>query len=57
MADSTQDLNTNWRKVASTIYRKPRDSKIYGSVDIDVSELENFVQKNVKKELKPHLPI
>lgn len=55
MTDTTQDLNTNWRKVASTIYRKPRDSKIYGSVDIDVTELEKFIAKKRKEGVKTTL--
>lgn len=46
------DLNTDWRKVASTIYRKPVDSKIYGSVELDVTELERFIADKRKEGLK-----
>lgn len=49
------DLNTDWRKVASTIYRKPRDSKIYGSVDIDITELEKFIAEKRKQGVKTTL--
>ena len=49
---STIDYNSNWRKVASTIYKKPTDSKIYGLVDLDVTELEKYVAKKRKEGLK-----
>jgi pyruvate/2-oxoglutarate dehydrogenase complex dihydrolipoamide acyltransferase (E2) component len=55
MIQSSEHLNTNWRKVASTIYRKPRDSKIYGSVDIDVTELEEFIAQKRKEGIKTTL--
>jgi pyruvate dehydrogenase E2 component (dihydrolipoamide acetyltransferase) len=55
MANSSIDLNSNWRKVASSIYKKPRDSKIFGSVDIDVSEMENFVAQKRKEGVKTTL--
>jgi pyruvate/2-oxoglutarate dehydrogenase complex dihydrolipoamide acyltransferase (E2) component len=45
-------LNNEWRKVASAIYRKPVDSKIFGSVEIDVTELEEFVSRKRKEGLK-----
>ncbi|NQU54317.1 MAG: 2-oxo acid dehydrogenase subunit E2 [Bacteroidetes bacterium] len=53
--NSSQDLNTNWRKVASTIYSKPIDSKIYGTVDIDVTELEKFISAKRKEGVKTTL--
>jgi pyruvate dehydrogenase E2 component (dihydrolipoamide acetyltransferase) len=45
-------LNNEWRKVASTIYRKPVDSKIFGSVEIDVTELEKFISLKRSEGLK-----
>ncbi|MCB8998605.1 MAG: hypothetical protein H6540_00860 [Bacteroidales bacterium] len=45
-------LNTEWRKVAATIYSKPVDSKIYGSVEIDVTDLEAWVSRKRKEGLK-----
>jgi pyruvate/2-oxoglutarate dehydrogenase complex dihydrolipoamide acyltransferase (E2) component len=45
-------LNNEWRKVASTIYRKPVDSKIFGSVEIDVTDLEEFVNRKRNEGLK-----
>jgi pyruvate/2-oxoglutarate dehydrogenase complex dihydrolipoamide acyltransferase (E2) component len=45
-------LNNEWRKVASTIYRKPVDSKIFGSVEIDVTALEEFISLKRRQGLK-----
>ncbi len=53
--NSSETLNTSWRKVASTIYRKPIDSKIYGTVDLDVTELEKFITKKRKEGTKTTL--
>ncbi len=49
------DYNSNWRKVASTIYKKPSDSKIYGMVELDVTEIEKFIAKKRKEGLKTTL--
>ncbi|MBT3384914.1 MAG: dehydrogenase [Prolixibacteraceae bacterium] len=53
--NSQKNLNTNWRKVASTIYRKPTDSKIYGTVDLDVTKLEKFIAQKRKEGIKTTL--
>lgn len=50
---STNDqFNTTWRKVASTIYKKPTDSKIFGGVEFDVTELEKYITQKRKEGLK-----
>lgn len=49
------NYNNNWRKVASTIYKKPIDSKIFGMVELDVTELENYVAKKRKEGIKTTL--
>ncbi len=49
------DYNSNWRKVASTIYKKPTDSKIYGIVELDVTDLEKYVAQKRKEGLKTTL--
>lgn len=49
------NYNSNWRKVASTIYKKPTDSKIFGIVELDVSELEKYVAKKRKEGVKTTL--
>lgn len=51
----TFDYNNNWRKVASTIYRKPTDSKIYGLVELDVTELERYISEKRKEGIKTTL--
>ncbi len=53
--ENTANFNTSWRKVASTIYRKPVDSKIYGSVEIDVTDLEKFISQKRKEGVKTTL--
>lgn len=49
---NSKNLNSDWRKVASVIYKKPIDSKVFGAVDLDVTELENFVSDKRKQGLK-----
>jgi len=44
--------NNAWRKTAAAIYRKPVDSKIFGTVDLDVTELEAFVLEKRKQGLR-----
>ena len=51
----TNNYNSNWRKVASTIYKKPTDSKIYGIVELDVTELERYVAAKRKEGIKTTL--
>jgi pyruvate/2-oxoglutarate dehydrogenase complex dihydrolipoamide acyltransferase (E2) component len=53
--NSSDKFNTNWRKVASTIYKKPTDSKIYGTVDLDVTDLEKFISAKRKEGIKTTL--
>lgn len=46
------NLNNNWRKTASTLYRKPDDSKILGSVELDITELQEYIAQKRKEGLK-----
>ena len=50
--NSSDSLNTNWRKVASAMYAKPTDSKIYGTVELDVTEIEKYITKKRKEGVK-----
>lgn len=50
--NSTDQLNSDWRKVASTIYKKPVDSKIFGAVELDVTQLEEYISSKRKEGLK-----
>jgi len=47
-----QELNSDWRKVAATIYKKPTDSKVLGAADVDVTELEKFISEKRKSGVK-----
>ena len=53
--NSPKDYNSDWRKVASTIYSKPVDSKIFGAVEIDVTDLEKFIAEKRRKGIKTTL--
>ena len=44
--------NNDWRKLTTVIYRKPRDSKIFGSVELDVTAVEAFVRAKRQEGLK-----
>ncbi|NUM31015.1 MAG: 2-oxo acid dehydrogenase subunit E2 [Bacteroidetes bacterium] len=46
------NYNTPWRKTAATIYKKSVDSKLFGSVEIDVTELEKYIESKRQVGLK-----
>jgi chloramphenicol O-acetyltransferase len=50
-----KDFNTPWRLTASTIYNRPSDSKILGSVELDVTDLEVYISELRKKGVKATL--
>ncbi|MDA3928978.1 MAG: 2-oxo acid dehydrogenase subunit E2 [Prolixibacteraceae bacterium] len=50
--DVNYELNSEWRKVAATIYKKPTDSKVFGSTEVDVTDLEKYVSEKRKSGLK-----
>lgn len=52
MEKTQKPFNTPWRRVAASLYRKPTDSKILGSAEVDVTELETFIQTKRKEGLK-----
>ncbi|MEI6060076.1 MAG: 2-oxo acid dehydrogenase subunit E2 [Bacteroidota bacterium] len=52
---SPAELNSGWRKVASSIYRRPTDSKIFGSVEIDVTDLTTYIAAKRKAGIKATL--
>ena len=49
---NNDNLNTNWRKVAAAVYKKPTDAKILGSVEIDVTDIEEYINKKRKEGLR-----
>ncbi len=52
---TADELNSGWRKVASSIYRRPTDSKIFGSVELDVTDLEAYIAEKRKSGVKATL--
>jgi pyruvate/2-oxoglutarate dehydrogenase complex dihydrolipoamide acyltransferase (E2) component len=52
---TSPELNSGWRKVASSIYRRPTDSKIFGSVEIDITDLEVFIAEKRRNGIKATL--
>lgn len=49
---ANKDLNNDWRIVASAMYSKPVDSKMLGSVEVDVTDLEKYISEKRKQGLK-----
>ncbi len=47
-----ETLNNAWRKTAATLYRKPDDSKIFGSVELDITDLQEYITQKRKEGLK-----
>ncbi|RMF03418.1 MAG: dehydrogenase [Bacteroidetes bacterium] len=46
------ELNTPWRLTAATIFEKPSDGKIVGSVEFDVTRLNTYIKAKRKAGLK-----
>ncbi|MCS7037809.1 MAG: 2-oxo acid dehydrogenase subunit E2 [Saprospiraceae bacterium] len=46
------DPNNPWRIAAAAIYRKPSDSRILGTVELDVTELEAYILKKRREGLR-----
>lgn len=44
--------NNDWRRVAAVVYKKPRDSKIFGSVEFDITEVEEYIATKRREGLK-----
>jgi len=49
------ELNSGWRKAASSIYRRPTDSKLFGSVEMDITDLEAYIAEKRKNGIKATL--
>jgi pyruvate dehydrogenase E2 component (dihydrolipoamide acetyltransferase) len=50
--DTSFQPNTAWRRATAAVYRKPLDAKIFGSVELDVTELEQWVRLQRSNGLK-----
>ncbi len=46
------NLNSDWRRVAAAVYKKPADAKILGSVEIDVTDIEEYINQKRKQGLR-----
>ncbi|MCC7465415.1 MAG: 2-oxo acid dehydrogenase subunit E2 [Saprospiraceae bacterium] len=44
--------DNDWRSITAAIYKKPRDSKVFGSVELDVTDLEQYVTEKRNQKLK-----
>ena len=44
--------NTPWRRISTAIYSKPLDGRIFGTVELDVTELEDWVSRQRQEGLK-----
>ena len=49
---TTIDLNNEWRRVASAIYKRPTDSKILGQSEVDVTDLEKYISAKRQQGIK-----
>lgn len=49
MAEST---NNDWRKLTAVLYKKPTDSKIFGTVEFDITAVEAYIQSKRQSGLK-----
>ncbi len=45
-------FNTPWRVTAAAIYTTPTDSRVYGTLDIDVTEAKRFIDKKREEGVK-----
>lgn len=52
MTVSPQGFDTPWRRVAATLYNRPKDAKIFGTVEFDVTELEQYILRQRDAGLK-----
>lgn len=47
-----EQFNTPWRVTAAAIYTTPTDSRVYGTLDIDVSDAQRFVAEKREQGVK-----
>lgn len=48
-------LDTSWRRVASALYRRPREGKVFGSVELDITRIEQYIGSLREKGIKTTL--
>lgn len=47
-----EQFNTPWRVTSAAIYTTPTDSRVYGTLDIDVTEANKFLQRKREEGVK-----
>lgn len=52
MTQPPHGFDTPWRRVAAALYQRPRDAKIFGTVEFDVTELEEYIARKREEGLK-----
>lgn len=45
MSDNKTIYNSPWRRLATALYTVPKDSRVYGTVEIDITAAERLVKK------------
>jgi pyruvate dehydrogenase E2 component (dihydrolipoamide acetyltransferase) len=45
-------LNTPWRRIATAIYDPPKDSKLYGTVELDITKVDEYIHRKRKEGIK-----
>jgi len=58
MTEKKTIYNTAWRKMSTALYAVPKDSRVYGTMDIDITKAEQFIKEsraNGKKITITHL--
>jgi pyruvate/2-oxoglutarate dehydrogenase complex dihydrolipoamide acyltransferase (E2) component len=45
-------FNTSWRRIATAIYDPPKDAKLYGTVDLQVDKVDDYIKRKRKEGLK-----
>jgi hypothetical protein len=45
-------FNTPWRVTSAAIYTTPTDSRVYGTLDIDVTDAKRFLEKKRAEGIK-----
>lgn len=52
MLGQMDQFNTPWRVTSAAIYTTPTDSRVYGTLDIDVTDAQQFIQQKREQGVK-----
>ena len=45
-------FHNNWRALAATIYDRPRDGRVYGNMEFDVTDTMQYIEKRAQEGVK-----